>query len=327
LLQWSLGHVTLSSDEQERLNEATQRSIFDKRTLRVLLPTAGGPNALMAFRLAIPLVTHEDATITALYVNAASRPRSQGIITRLWRRQVNDDNDPLQVFRELARTVGVTIESKIVEEGGGNLPQAINKEAARGYDLLLLGASGYQHPLGGEFLDEILRDPPTHVAILKARDEKAHYTRILVPTAGDAYSQLAIEFAAMYAEDVDAQVTLLHIVPPSERPQRSWLRKRYTPPDHNFLRMMADTILWEQRPSRAKPDLRLAAKVVESEQVAEEILREIRKGGHDLLVFGTGNPAGRSITSLGRRTEDLVNQAPCTVVVVLPKSLRTGIVH
>jgi nucleotide-binding universal stress UspA family protein len=91
--------------------------------------------------------------------------------------------------------------------------------------------------------------------------------------------------------------------------------------------MMADTILWELRPSRAKPNLRLTAKVVESEQAAEEILREIRRGGHDLLVFGTGNPAGRSTALLGRRAEDLVNQAPCTVVAVLPKSLRTGIVH
>jgi Kef-type K+ transport system membrane component KefB/nucleotide-binding universal stress UspA family protein len=327
LLQWSLGHVALSSDEQARLNEATQRSIFDKRTLRVLLPTAGGPNALMAFRLAIPLVTHEDATITALYVSADGRPRPQGIITRLWRRQVSGDNDPLQIFRELARTAGVTIESKVVEEGKNNLPQAINKEAARGYDLLLLGASGYQHPLGGDFLDEILRDPPTHVAILKARDEKAHYERILVPTAHDAYSQLAVEFAAMYAEDVDAQVTLLYIVPPAEHPERFWFRKRYAPLDHNVLKMMADTILWELRPSRAKPNLRLTAKVVESEQAAEEILREIRRGGHDLLVFGTGNPAGRSTALLGRRAEDLVNQAPCTVVAVLPKSLRTGIVH
>jgi nucleotide-binding universal stress UspA family protein len=201
------------------------------------------------------------------------------------------------------------------------------KEAQRGYDLIFLGASGYQHPLGGTFLEAVLRDPPAHVAIIKARDEKPRYERILVPTTGDAYSQLAIEFAAMYAEDVGAQVTLFHVLPAPERPRFWQFRRTDTRLDETVLKMMADTIVWEMRPARAKPELHLSAKVVEGEHPAEEILRETRRGGYDLVVFGTGNRAGRSDSFLGQRAEQLVNQAPCTVVVLLPKGLRASVPH
>jgi nucleotide-binding universal stress UspA family protein len=81
------------------------------------------------------------------------------------------------------------------------------------------------------------------------------------------------------------------------------------------------------RPARAKPELQLAAKVVEGEHPAEEILRETSRGGYDLVVFGTGNRAGRSDSFLGQRAEQLVTQAPCTVVVVLPKGLRANVPH
>jgi Kef-type K+ transport system membrane component KefB/nucleotide-binding universal stress UspA family protein len=318
LLKWSLGHVTLSSEEQERLHLAAQRSIFDKRTLRILIPTAGGPNAFTALHIAAPLATHADATITALFVGAAQR-HPAGFFSRLWQGRAPRGDEPLPRLQRLAQEYGVEIESKAIEAAREGLPEVILKEAQRGYDLILLGASGYYHPLGGEYLEGLLQDSPAHVAVIKARGEKTRYDHILVPAAGDFYSQLAVEFAAMYAEDVGAQVTLLHVLPSPEQPRRLF-RKRYTPLDQDTLKMMADTMLWELRPSRARADLRLAAKVVEGERVEEEILREVQRGAYDLVVLGTGNRAGRSDFLLDRRSERLVSQAPCTVIVVMPRS-------
>jgi Kef-type K+ transport system membrane component KefB/nucleotide-binding universal stress UspA family protein len=328
LLKWSLSHIPPSSEEQERLNLTTQRSIFDKRTLRVLLPTAGGPNAMTALRMAAPLVTHDDAVITALFLHSDSASIAAGHRwTRWWRTPGEMPDDPFLPLQQVARESGVTIEKRVVAMNGAPLSTVILKEAQRGYDLIFLGASGYQHPLGGTFLEAVLTDPPTHVAIIKARDEKPRYERILVPTAGDAYSQLAVEFAAMYAEDVGAQVTLFHVLPTPERPRSRWFRRRETGLDEQVLRMMADTMVWEMRPARAKPDLRLNAKVIEGEHPAEEILREASRGGYDLVVFGTGNRSGRADSFLGHRAEQLVNQAPCTVVVMLPKGLRASVPH
>lgn len=326
LLKWSLSHVTLSDEERERLHLATQRSIFDKRTLRILIPTAGGPNALVALRIAAPLASYADATITALFVGSPSASPRVRFFSRLWQGRVQSGDEPLQRLQRLAQEYGVEIENKTVQTAAAQIPGEILKEVRRGYDLILLGASGYRHPLGGEYIEELLKDSPAHVAVIKARDEKLRYEHILVPTDGDFYAQLAVEFAAMYAEDVGALVTLFHVLPLPERPRRL-LRKRYTPLDANTLKMMADTMLWELRPSRARADLRLAAKVVEGERADEEILRETQQGGYDLLVVGADNRAGRSGVFVDQRTEHLVGQAPCTAIVVMPRSLRTSFPH
>jgi hypothetical protein len=68
-------------------------------------------------------------------------------------------------------------------------------------------------------------------------------------------------------------------------------------------------------------------KVIGGERVEEEILRETQRGGYDLLVLGTGSRTGRSSVFLDRRTEQLLSQAPCTVIVVVPRSLRTDFLH
>jgi nucleotide-binding universal stress UspA family protein len=328
LLKWSLRHIPPSSEEQERLNLTTQRTIFDKRTLRVLLPTAGGPNAVTALRMAAPMVTHDDAIITALFIHSDSTSANSGRSwTRWWRTQETISDDPFLPLQQVASDCGVTLEKRTVAMNGASLATVILKEAQRGYDLIFLGASGYQRPLGGTFLEAVLTDPPAHIAIIKSRDEKPRYQHILVPTSGDAYSQLAIEFATMYAEDTGAHVTLFHVLPLPERPRSWWFRRRDTRLDEQVLKMMADTMVWEMRPARAKSDLQLAAKVVEGEHPAEEILREASRGGYDLVVFGTGNRSGHSDSFLGHRAEQLVNQAPCTVVVVLPKGLRASVPH
>lgn len=324
LLKWTLSHIALSDAEQEQLQGEEQRSIFDKRTLRILIPTAGGPNALTALRIAAPLATHADATITALFVSPP--PPSPRFFSRLWPGHVSGGNGPLQELQRLAQTYGVTVEGRTVQAREGHFPEAILAEARRGYDLMLLGASGYTHPLGGAFIEEILKDPPVHVAIIKARDEKPRYHRILVPTAGDVSSQLAVEFAAMYAEDVGAEVTLLHVSLLPEK-GRQWFRQQKTVLDNNTRRIMADTMLWELRPSQARAELRIMAKVVEGTQVDQEILRETRQGEYDLLILGASSRAGRLGVLLGERTEQVVSQAPCTVIVVMPRSLRASFPH
>ena len=328
LLKWSLQHIPLSSEEEERLGlTTTQRGIFNKQTLRVLIPAAGGPNAQTAMRMAAPLATNADARITTLFVGK-DPSRTVGF-SRLWRREKphEETDDPLVVLQSIAQDFGVTIEKRVVSADGIREVDVLRKEAQRGYDLILLGASGYQHPLGGEFLGEVLKDPPTHVAIIKARDEKPRYKRILVPTADDVYSQLAVEFATMYAEDVGAQVTLLHVLPSPEQPRFRWFRRRQDVLDKNVLKMMADTMLWDMRPARAKPELQLSAKVIEGERPTEEILREAHRGSYDLVVLGVESHAGRAGTMLSQGTEQIMNQVPCTVVVVFPRGLRTEIVH
>jgi nucleotide-binding universal stress UspA family protein len=277
-------------------------------------------------RIAAPLATSADAAITALFISEDSLARSQGFFSHFWKKPRQKARTPFQPLLQLGQEYGVHVDTKIVNAEGKPAGDVILQEVKRGYDLLFLGASGYRHPLGGAYIDEVLAAAPTHVAIIKARDEKSRYERLLVPTNGEGDPQLAIEFAAMYAEDTGAQVTLFHVIPPPDHPRRLF-RKRYTPLDEATLHLMADTLLWELRPRKAKPDLHLAARVVEEERSESALVREMHRGDYDLLVLSAPLRSVRSSPLLDSSTEQLVNDAPCTVIVVTPKRFHSEFPH
>jgi Kef-type K+ transport system membrane component KefB/nucleotide-binding universal stress UspA family protein len=326
LLKWALSHVTISEEEQQRLEFAEHRSIFDKRTLRILIPTAGGPNALTAVRIAAPLATSADATITALFVSDNTSSHSVRFFSRWWRRPHPQLHEPTQLLFQLGREYGVNIDVKIVQAVEERAPEVILREARRGYDLVLLGASGYRHPLGGAYIEEMLAAAPTHLAIIKARGEQLKYKHLLVPTNGEGDTQLAIEFAAMYAEDAGARMTLFHTIPPPEHPRRLF-RRSYTPLDENTLKMMADTLVWELRPRRAKSELQIDARVAEEERPIHALLREAQRGSYDLLIISAPLRTIRPPYLLDPATEQIVNEAPCTVIVITPQRFRPGFPH
>jgi Kef-type K+ transport system membrane component KefB/nucleotide-binding universal stress UspA family protein len=326
LLKWALSHVTISEEEQQRLELANHHSIFDKRTLRILIPTAGGPNALTALRIAAPLATSADATITALFVSNNISFHPVRFFSRLWKREHPQLHEPTQLLFQLGREYGVNIDAKIVQAVEERAPEVILREARRGYDLVLLGASGYRHPLGGAYIKEMLAAAPTHLAIIKARGEQLQYKHLLVPTNGEGDTQLAIEFAAMYAEDAGARMTLFHTIPPPEHPRRLF-RRSYTPLDENTLKMMADTLVWELRPRRAKSELQIDARVAEEERPTPALLREVQRGSYDLLIVSAPLRTIRPPYLLDPATEQIVNEAPCTVIVITPQRFRPGFPH
>ena len=326
LLKWALRHVAISEAEQERLDLAQYRSIFDKRTLRILIPTAGGPNALTALRIAAPLATSADATITALFVNDMASSQSRQFFFGLWRQQKQKSYEPMQAILQLGREYGVNVDAKVIQAGEERATDIILREMRRGYDLVLLGASGYGHPLGGDYIEKLLAVSPTPFAIIKARGEKPKYERLLVPTAGEGETQLAIEFASMYAEDAGARVTLFHVVSPPERP-KGFFRRRRPSLDENTLKLMADTLLWELRPRRTKPELQMDARVVEEEHPTQALLREVQRGAYDLLIVSAPFRLPSSPYLIDPTTEQIVNEAPCTVIVITPQQLRSRFPH
>ena len=167
---------------------------------------------------------------------------------------------------------------------------------------------------------------PTHLAIIKARGEQLKYKHLLVPTNGEGDTQLAIEFAAMYAEDAGARLTLFHTIPPPEHPRRIF-RRSYIPLDENTLKMMADTLVWELRPRQAKSELQIDARVVEEERSIPALLREAQRSSYDLLIVSAPLRTIRPPYLLDSATEQIVNEAPCTVIVVAPQRFRSGFPH
>src|SRR5207244_2859717 len=85
----------------------------------------------------------------------------------------------------------------------------ICKEAAHGFDLILLGA-GLRNPLRSAVTTQILERTPCHVAIVRGWGAVQDFKQILVCTDGSFFSRAAVELAIIYAEQVGATVTVLY---------------------------------------------------------------------------------------------------------------------
>src|SRR5215207_1510201 len=94
----------------------------------------------------------------------------------------------------------------------GILEAAREEEA----DLILFGWKGWtgsEHRIFGGTIDEVVRNAPCDIAVVKQRP-LGGTRRILVPVRGGPHARLTLELALGLAERYDATVTALHIMPP-----------------------------------------------------------------------------------------------------------------
>ena len=82
---------------------------------------------------------------------------------------------------------------------------SICDEAAKGYDLILVGASERGPTVGGAVVEEVVAAAPCHVAIIREAAQRPQYKNILVPVDGSVASRMAVELALRYAEATQAR--------------------------------------------------------------------------------------------------------------------------
>ena len=80
-LRLSLKKVQMTPEEEARIASESQKGLFDKTRMKALLPTAGGPNALVAGRIGAALARGEGSMLSLLFVQSSEL----GIFRRLWR--------------------------------------------------------------------------------------------------------------------------------------------------------------------------------------------------------------------------------------------------
>src|SRR6185503_19973089 len=79
--------------------------------------------------------------------------------------------------------------------------RTIGNESAKGYDLMLVGASEQRRGIREEKLEKLIAEAPCHVAIDKQKGSNgAIGQRLLVPIDDSFFSRVAVEFAIRYAE-------------------------------------------------------------------------------------------------------------------------------
>ncbi len=156
-------------------------------------------------------------------------------------------------------------------------------------------------------IDTVVRDAPCDIAVVKQRGPR-EIRRILVPVRGGPHAELAMTFADAIARRHDAEVVVLHLVPPgitlavraqAERALATFVRQHIKGP--------------------AEPLLREAA------NVRNAILREAEKA--DLVVMGASAAPGgdRDASLFGALPEAIAARArPSVVVVKTRESIGRG---
>ena len=275
--------------------------------MRILLCVAGMPYAEAAVSFGSLIARITQSPVTLLHVASRKEEQAAGEKALLRARDMLAD---------------LSVETRLRQ---GNPIANILAEAREGdYDLVVMGArreAGLAQRLLGSVAQAVVRRAPTSVLVV--RQARQELKRVLVCTGGLDVAKPVIEAGAQLAGAAHAQATLLYVTSPTPS-------------------MYAGLDVEETLPKLLSTDtpiarhLRHGAKILAECQadaelklrhgtVGTEILREAREGNYDLIVMGASGAAGRLKEWLVHNmTRQVVEHAPCSVLVVKPKDATCG---
>jgi nucleotide-binding universal stress UspA family protein len=169
-----------------------------------------------------------------------------------------------------------------------------------GADLLVMGWKGFTDTsdrIFGEVADQVIRNAPCDLALLKVADTELP-KRCLFPTSGGAHALLAAELLNVLAPAFDMTVTACHIVAPDASPEERAEAERWI----------------DKTLSRMGRDVQVDRLLIEGKTVAGGIARASKD--FDLVVLGAARePLFRQVL-FGEIPEKVARYSPASVLVV-----------
>ena len=268
---------------------------------RILIPVANPMTAEELIKLGAAMLDRRTGELSALGIVEVPEgmPLSEGATRARHARRL------LQRVLDYAPD-GTTIHP-IVRIGRHAAEGIVEASAEQEADLIIFGwggrAAGGRDGTGptvfSPTIDEVVRDSPCDIAVVKQRGTK-DIRRVLVPVRGGPHAELALHFADAIARHHDAVVTVLHLVPPgitlavraqAERALAAFIKQHIVGKSEAALR--------------------------EAPNVRNAILREAEKA--DLVVMGASTQAGGADGEtylFGALPEAIAARARPTVMVV-----------
>jgi len=314
--------LPVTEEERRRLEPGDRMLLLPTGAVRILVPTAGGPNAMAAFALAAPIIRAHEGTLTALYVDSERAnqrwPRLRG--ARISSLAGHGLDAHLTSAAELLTDQQKRFVVRRVRSASPTT--AILDEAARDYDLVFIGAAP-RHLVSRSAVGDVVSKLRVPVVIVRAADGGAPdaYERLVVPLDGSVFSRAAAEFAFLYAASAHAQVTLLHVVNEA-RVTTGALAMPELRASHAVAEFEAETL-----EHRIRGDLATLAasagvdprvRILASGDPAATIIEQSHAGYYDLLVLGAENKLLAQPLFFGQGTASIVERAGCTTAVVVP---------
>jgi len=331
LLLRAIARLLPLSDEEKLREKGAVPGFIPAGQLRILLPAAGGDNAVVGCHLATHLCHLDGDRCIALHVEHAPSRWWR----RLFRRASPQDVNTELYFQRMRTAAGVyapRLAIRPVAAAGGVL-RTILAEVEQGYDLLFVGASGHSHPVYDPLISGLVKEARCHLVIVsggKAADGTAvtsggqgpggTFQHILVPTNGSYYSDAAFEIAARYAETASARLSVLYVLQPHRH--NPLLPGGGSGEVGEHMQDLMRVTLRQQFSERMRDPGRLDCMVRASDSILSGLLEEVRQGQYDLVVMGAENKSFVERLYLGQYIEAAVTEMPCTVALVIPKPAR-----
>jgi Kef-type K+ transport system membrane component KefB/nucleotide-binding universal stress UspA family protein len=321
-LRLTMRKVRMTDEEARRILAERTKGVFDPARVRVLLPSAGGPNTPQAASLAAALAKRSADPVHVMFVHAPTRLRDRIV----------------ELFRPKQPGVAVDVQLEKVKTmlAGGQAPvvrrvehpqvaPAILSEAERGFDLIVLGASHEGHSLGGPVLVDVVEGAPCHVIVVKAgrRSDETPCKHLLVPFDGGVFARVAVELAVRYAEATGAEVTIATI----SEPRAQLLRPADALPEADAA--IEAELNYDEDISRISnifraTELRPHIVRLGYDPVSSAMAREAASGRYDMVMIGAENRAIQHRLFFGHDNERLIRDAPVTVAIVIPNVAFLG---
>lgn len=290
-----------SAEEQERLGR--ERMLARNalvRGERLLLPSHGGPNSVLAAHI-LGQAWPDDVGATVLSVGDVAPAEVAPVLVAFGTRPVEHLHQP-----------------------GATPLEAIVAQARLGYGAIGVGATDRKIAgrLVSPVVDALLSASPLPVLMVRrgthANGSMPTFRRILVPAIGTVAAQAAQEVAFALARRMDAEVLLVHVLtaPRSAVMPTLWpFRRRSDDPADE--RMQVGAAVLEEAEARARAmGVRVVPLLRTGVSVAEELLALARESAVDLIVVTASLRQLSGRPFLGHGIEHLLEEADSTLVMV-----------
>jgi len=333
LLRLTMRMVRITDDEVARMAAEASKGIFDAENLRVLVPTAGGPNALAAAKIGMCVAHRSPNGVTVLFVQRATGLFDS--VRRFLRRTPERKNldHHLDEIKHIAVSAGL-LAPEVKRETSRNVAASIQTEATRDYDIVLTGASEEKRGIRGQKLESLVSKAPCHIAIVKHRGAvTGAFRSLLVPVDGSFLSRVAIEFAVRYAEGAGPGTEVTFAIATEDAaasPSQSSLPSAASLESAPTIRARQQSMILGVGSLADKGGLEKLSPVFKATKVKTNIvvtdgaaggsiLGRASSGDYDLLVLGAEHRAIHNRLFFGYEKERLLEECTITVALLVPK--------
>jgi nucleotide-binding universal stress UspA family protein len=151
--------------------------------------------------------------------------------------------------------------------------------------------------------------------------------KILVPFDGSDKSKHALEYAVNLAVQTSSQIQLLTVIPPVFLPTYSFyvLKSNAIRDCQKELEISFKGVLTKALSYIHKKNIGLKVSTKFAKGVPyKEIVKTAKEGDFDLIIMGTRGLEGQ-ISYLGSVSSKVINEAPCPVLVIKHKYVRSAL--